>query len=783
MSEALAHPGTRAAIDPVRRDVDAACSLIPPAWDLRNFVAVNPFLGHVARPFDAAARRIADGLGATVLPDVDYHRLRWQRGDFVRRDVEAAARRHGLEPEVLLDVLDGKSPPPVRRRLVVMTFAERADRERGTDWHGMSIRSAARWCAVFASRGGPAWGMPAGTSLFASWREAASEDRSFDLAGLRGFREEILLVPADATEAIARTLATLDVTDRERPDYLYRLLGGLYGWAAHFRRLAWERDPSDVGMVRDVLAIRISMDAAVARIAPPPNGRRGGLPAIPVEDETFRLALHEALEDGVARRYVRRLRTPQARADFRPAAQAVFCIDVRSEPIRRHLEAQSSLVETLGFAGFFGVPFRWEAGGEGGRCPVLLKPAFTLGEHAGRWSPPAALPRVQSAPGAAFAFVETLGLGFAARLLVNAAAWLGDAPRGTEESAPLGLGSGASECRPSLPERVRLASGMLAGMGFGGRIARTVLLCGHGGRSCNNPHAASLDCGACGGHGGALNARVAAAILNDPAVRAGLREAGCPVPSDTLFVPAVHDTSVDEIRLLDADGLPASHRTEVADLAAHLERAAAVARSERAASLGLGGTPVRRLRSVLRRRSNDWSEVRPEWALARNAIFLAARRSRSRGCNLESRSFLHEYDPVQDLDGALLRQILSAPVVVASWINLQYLASTVDNGVFGAGDKTLHNRVGDVGVVLGNGGDLRTGLPLQSVQDDDGTWRHDPLRLQVVVEAPRARLLAALADLPDVKSLVENGWVRLLRLDPEGDAVERYVPGWGWESV
>ena len=122
-------------------------------------------------------------------------------------------------------------------------------------------------------------------------------------------------------------------------------------------------------------------------------------------------------------------------------------------------------------------------------------------------------------------------------------------------------------------------------------------------------------------------------------------------------------------------------------------------------------------------------------------------------------------------------------MVVASWINLQYLASTVDNRAFGAGDKTLHNRVGDVGVVLGNGGDLRTGLPLQSVLDADGTWRHDPLRLQVVVEAPRDRLLGALADLPEVRSLVDHGWVRLLRLDPEGDAVERYVPGWGWESV
>ena len=57
------------------------------------------------------------------------------------------------------------------------------------------------------------------------------------------------------------------------------------------------------------------------------------------------------------------------------------------------------------------------------------------------------------------------------------------------------------------------------------------------------------------------------------------------------------------------------------------------------------------------------------------------------------------------------RLLLTAPVVVANWINLQYYASTVEPDQYGSGNKLLHNVVGgDLGVFEGNRGDLRIGL-------------------------------------------------------------------------
>ncbi|WP_435011379.1 putative inorganic carbon transporter subunit DabA [Tundrisphaera lichenicola] len=766
-----------------------ACDRIPPLWDLPNYVAVNPYLGFSAWPIAEAFRTVGDGLGARVLPGAEYYRARWREGAFGPSDLGEAARRARVAASSLEDILEGRVEMARRESYPALTFAERHDRRHGTDWHDQILRSVARWCAVHASGGGPSWKRPDdGRGLYASWLESARVDRSFEIAGLQGWREWARRLPDQPDRAIAAMLAGLEVAPAVRLPYFYRLLGGLYGWSSYFRRESWQAGGDDPGSLLDLLAIRLCTDAAVAFLAPSPADSRPVPSPDRVEDESIRLVFQEAMEDSYARGILRKLAAPDRSIDAnRPEIQAVFCIDVRSEPFRRHLEARSAGIETLGFAGFFGVSLDWRVDtGESARCPVLLKPSLALGPAArstsGTFKLGAVVKSLLVAPAASFSFVETLGLAYGIGLAGDALAARPSGDR-SEHAARFGLDRDGSGRGIEAESRLELAAGILKNMGLRDRFARLVLLCGHEGRSANNPHKAGLDCGACGGHGGAINARVAAAILNDPTVRAGLSSRGYGVPEDTWFLAGVHDTSADEVSLLDLDRVPASHASDVAMLRDHLAKAGALVREERARSLGLAGRPARGLLARLRRRARDWSEVRPEWALARNAVFLVARRQRTRGVDLQGRTFLHEYDATTDLDGSVLGLILSAPMVVASWINLQYFASTVDNRVFGSGNKTLHNRVGTLGVVLGNGGDLRTGLPLQSVHDPDGRWFHEPLRLQVIVEAPKGRIEAILADREGVRDLVESGWVRLFALDPEGSGTDLWTPGAGWEPV
>ncbi|MCX5689925.1 MAG: DUF2309 domain-containing protein [Planctomycetota bacterium] len=775
------------AVHPLSDDVLRVCGLIPPLWDLPNYVAVNPFLGFVDSAFDASAAFISDGLGASVLPGLEFYRARWLSGAFGSTDLSSAARHTGGRVSGLEAMLTGRATIPLRDRSQVLTFAERHDAQHQTNWNDAVVRSCARWCAVHASKGSQYWGMTAKDGMFESWREVAGSDPSLDIAGLRGFREWTKQIPAGhASGALDWALNHVAVDASERVAYLYRLLGGLYGWASYFRRTSWESGGQEPGPLVDLLAIRACMDGAVYCLNSRASSGSIAAASQDVPDESTLLVFQNALEDGYVRGLLGKLNHPDASAaPIRPELDAVFCIDVRSEPLRRHLEANSTGIRTRGFAGFFGVAMNWRSTeGDSARCPVLLKPAVTVGSACAGQNgvTGSALLHMQTAPAASFSFVETLGMMYGLRLAADTMV-AGSSSMTPEGDTSLAMNlHGTDSVMPSAA-RVELAASILKNMGFGKSFARIVLLCGHEGHSSNNPHQAGLDCGACGGHSGAINARVAAALLNDQGVRAGLTNLGWMVPSDTHFLPGVHHTSTDEVRLLDLDQVPADHRADLTQLRDWLAQASAKTRAERASALGLEKRPTGILKRLLQRRAADWSEVRPEWALARNAAFIAARRSRTRGVNLEGRSFLHEYDATADTDDSILTLILTAPMVVASWINLQYFASTVDNRTFGCGDKALHNRVGSLGVVLGNGGDLRTGLPLQSVHSADGRWFHEPLRLQVVVEAPTTQIDRVLRAQPGVWDLVNNGWVRLFALSPDDCYMERCLPGSGWERM
>jgi hypothetical protein len=106
----------------------------------------------------------------------------------------------------------------------------------------------------------------------------------------------------------------------------------------------------------------------------------------------------------------------------------------------------------------------------------------------------------------------------------------------------------------------------------------------------------------------------------------------------------------------------------------------------------------------------------------------------------------------------------------------------VDNEAFGSGSKVYHNIVGRFGVVTGNLSDLRTGLPAQTMLRGDRPY-HRPMRLITVIEAPLKLVQDLLAKLYKPRELVENGWIRLVVLDPEASQALVYEPAAGEAGI
>jgi uncharacterized protein YbcC (UPF0753/DUF2309 family) len=619
----------------------------------------------------------------------------------------------------------------------------------------------------------------------------------------------------------------------------------------------------------------------------------------PIWLRAFEAGYQESLMAGLAGN----ARAAPSSGAARPDTQSVFCIDVRSEPFRRHLEALGAN-ETYGFAGFFAVFIRYRAWGkehDTEQYPVIMRAKnevreiprsasdHVVSKHETRTRLVQAghtlLHDLKENVVTPYVMVESLGWFYSLPIVGKTilpdlyrrwTAWLKrlfvppittcmtvdkltpadieemlaseqrtlvrralDERRGLHgsrvtpdfvEALRKQALSGEDAMDPSLngmARRAGLADGQIASlvdelqrsyrvdrrwasakkeritrtgftldeqaltvdtalrmMGLTKNFARLVLLCAHGSTSENNPFEAALDCGACGGNEGGPNARALAAMANNPRVRERLAKNGLVIPSDTHFLAGQVDTTTDEAKLFDLEDVPTTHAKDMARLLDRLKEAGRLTSLERCARLPDApavSTPDRAAAHT-RRRSTDWSQVRPEWGLSGNAAFIIGRRELSKGLDLGSRVFLHSYDHGEDPTERLLEVLMTAPQVVAQWINMEHYFSAADNEVYGAGSKVYHNVVGRIGIMSGPWSDLRLGLARQTVMNGDRPY-HEPMRLLTIIEAPRARIEKLIARHEILRHFYHHEWVRLVACEPESGVWYSYLPTGEWRQA
>jgi uncharacterized protein YbcC (UPF0753/DUF2309 family) len=480
----------------------------------------------------------------------------------------------------------------------------------------------------------------------------------------------------------------------------------------------------------------------------------------------------------------------------RPFFQLYTCIDDRECSLRRYIESSKppGQIETFGLAGFFGVPIKYQPAD--GRDSMILAPegqnpsAILIEDESDKLQA-----KVQKSRQKLFAWMNLLWekasfspmgslllTGFFPLSLSRLIA-MGFLPF-TKMDVKLGF---AKKLLPKqktdfqLPMPAEQAAALLArsfkDIGTQNRFSQIVLILGHGSVSLNNPFAAAYNCGACGGREGGPNARLFARLANNLEVRNYLEtHHGIKIPSDTLFIGGMHNTTAEIIEFFDTEEhqLPLTHRGKFQEIEKLIERARgrnALERCERFLFANYVKTPEEALRHV-QCRANDLAEVRPELNHATNAAVVVGRRDLTVGRFLDRRAFLPSYDPFSDDDqGTNLEHVLAPALGVCSGINLEYLFSTIDVEKHGAGTKVPLNIVGNIAVLQGTTGDLRPGLPTQM------TEMHTPIRAFFIIDAPPQRIEAVLSRRKELQHLVVNEWVRVIARDPKTNKFYRQING------
>ncbi|RIV17712.1 DUF2309 domain-containing protein [Fibrisoma montanum] len=713
----------------IRTKVANAATLLSPVWPLRTFIACNPLQGLEALPFEEA---LADGARLFQHPQVSP-------------ELEA----------VNLQVI--------------------------------------KWCLAFTDDGQATITMPnRHKGFYRAWKDLARFDDQLHQHN-RTVKNWLKALPEKAEDALLLSLDRLNVPKTNHEPFLKQTLTYLPGWAGYIKWRSQEQPASYAACpatLVDFLAVRLAITCVIwpeagrqqPESTPAPGILSQTVARLEKAETTYRNAL---LENVLASTH--QLTKPAARPD----AQLVFCIDVRSEPFRRRLEALGAY-ETLGFAGFFGLPVRlhdFVQDKAHDACPVLLRPRHDIYEKP-LTENPGQVTRFQRGKriltllksfyedlkynfATPFALVETLGAACGVLMLgrtlapvisVNGRRMLKETVRPPLLTEPDVVGA-YPEHGIAPDQQVTYAETALRLMGLTSNFGKLVVFCGHGAATQNNPYASALECGACGGNHGGPNARILATLLNTPLVRARLAEKGIRIPTSTVFLAAEHNTTTDAVTLYETADANRHHLPVLLRLKRDLTAAQAANASTRCQAFGPDADGCDPVKQTLRR-SSDWAEVRPEWGLARNAAFIVGPRRLTEGLDLEGRCFLHSYDWQQDTDLSSLQTILTAPMVVAQWINSQYLFSTLDPVAYGSGSKITHNVAGKLGVMQGNASDLMHGLPLQSVYRTDDTPYHVPQRLLTVVHAPRHSIDRIIQAQKTLQTLFLNGWVTLVAIDP-----------------
>lgn len=383
-------------------------------WPLRDYVAINPYDGITNRTFSDARSFLRIFSDCELLMPLAFYRSQYSNGRFTIDEVRTAIQElephgsvAGIRADDVMASLQSVSPsesfvrkgdnPPASRP--IRTIAEHADHVNDSQWTEIFVDEVSKFCAAHYDESQASWKSPwRDLPPYQAWRSTAKVDRNIEWLGLEGFRDFVDSLPHSPQAAIVDLLSRLQIPTPLWESFLLCQVFSFPGWCAWAKYQDHAEANEQTEHLIGLLAIRLAYDVALSEVTGlsvkwdamideqsatfrPQHGDNE-------EDVAIRMVLLRASEIGYRKSLLEQLRLEGSSESDQKLAQMVFCIDVRSERIRRNLESLSPELDTFGFAGFFAIPMEYRRLGNpsgDANVPALIRPSFRVKE-----TPPAA---------------------------------------------------------------------------------------------------------------------------------------------------------------------------------------------------------------------------------------------------------------------------------------------------------------------------------------------------------------------------------------------------------
>lgn len=688
--------------------VASASRVIAPLWPISTFAAHHPWMGLEKQSFEQVADWLKEIRNVDIYPSAAMIHSAKAKGEIEESFLQSGLSRwldsqsfhiprkkveQFCQVALKLEELPSSllSLPEVNKLAEEMSYintesmkdsslqpvSSLIENQKGENLSDILNYHIIKWCKLYLDDSGSSWTMPnREKGFYRAWQHLIK----FDPALSKNERKVLKDWPQDAQVALARALSELGISESNIQAYLEGHLLSLPGWAGMIR---WRSQQSiqEQELLIEYLAVRISMELAITKPYLPLKNQKvekkvaivpliaswiywGNIstrewlqmPAAEQSellvfayrfDENIRRKLWlEAWEQTHAEQLRKKIASKQRATNDKKhvLAQLAFCIDVRSEPFRRHLEKLGPF-ETFGIAGFFGLPIATSELGSNNNhpsLPVILKPKHQIKELTNENELKSYEQRKRVGSSVRYTFKTMKQNVLTSMALPELSGPLFGLQMVTRSFVPRGVGGFIRNLRKTMlqkpdttfslnhvhdtkgeipigftkEEKVNYVRQALKMVGLTEKFAPLVVMCGHSSQSTNNPYAAALECGACGGAAGGFNVRVFATLCNLPEVREALFAEGFKIPEDTIFAAAEHKTTVDELEWIYVPKLSKTAQEAFDCIETIMPNVSQHANRERLTQLPNFKTKIKNPSKEAHRFAEDWSEIRPEWGLA-----------------------------------------------------------------------------------------------------------------------------------------------------------------------